>query len=291
MKFVTFFDAQQQEQVGVVHDDGIHALADLGFPRRDMQELIEQYTPALGADIAKKLANANGGLSVDKAKLQAPIPRPRHDIICIGQNYLAHALEGARYHAKTYVKAEHPTYFSKRVTLPVGQDGVIPAHTDATASLDYEAELAVVIGKRMSHVAPDKVFDHIFGYTIVNDISARDRQINHVQYTYAKGMDGFAPMGPWIVTEDEFRRPPHLRVASRVNGEDRQDGNTNDLIFDIPYLLAELTVGITLEPGDILITGTPAGVGMGFHPPKFLKPGDRVECEVEGIGVLRNTVQ
>ncbi len=143
----------------------------------------------------------------------------------------------------------------------------------------------------MSRVPADRVFDYIFGYTVANDVSARDRQINHVQYTYGKSMDGFAPMGPWIVTIDEFKSPPHLQIKSRVNGEERQNSNTNDFIFDIPYLLSELSLGITLEPGDILITGTPAGVGMGFNPPKFMKPGDVVECEVEGIGVLRNTVK
>ncbi len=291
MKFVTFFDAAQKEQVGVVHNDSIHALADLGFPCQDMPDLIEKYTPDLGAAIAAKLANAGTGIPPGEAKLQAPIPRPRHDILCIGQNYLAHALEAARYRGKEYVKPDWPTYFSKRVTLPVGHEGIIPAHTDATDKLDYESELAVIIGKRMSRVPKENVFDHIFGYTIVNDVSARDRQVRHAQFTYAKGMDGFAPMGPWIVTADEFKTPPHLQVMARVNGELRQNGNTNDLIFDIPHLLAELSLGITLEPGDILITGTPAGVGMGFTPPKFLKPGDIVECEVEGIGVLRNTVQ
>ncbi len=291
MKFATFFDAAHQERVGVVHNDRIHALADLGFPRADMPELITHYTPAIGAEIAAKLARAAGGIPVGEARLQAPIPRPRHDILCIGQNYLAHALEAARYHGKEYVKPDWPTYFSKRVTLPVGQDGVIPAHADATEKLDYEAELAVVVGKRMNHVPRERVFDHIFGYTIVNDVSARDRQTNHAQFTYGKGMDGFAPMGPWIVTIDEFQNPPHLNIKTRVNGEERQNSNTSDLIFDIPHLLAELSLGMTLEPGDILITGTPSGVGMGFSPPKFLKPGDVVECEVESIGVLRNTVQ
>ena len=291
MKFVTFIDAAQTELVGVVHNDAIHPLGKLGFSYPDMLSLIADYTPETGKAIAAKAATAGTGIPVAEAKLQAPIPRPRHDILCIGQNYLLHALEAARYKGVEYVKPDHPTYFSKRVGLPVGHGGFIPAHRDATSKLDYESELAVVIGKRMDHVAPDKVFDYIFGYTIVNDVSARDRQNNHAQYTFGKGMDGFAPMGPWIVTIDEFKSPPHLQIKTRVNGEERQNSNTNDFIFDLPYLLSELSLGMALEPGDILITGTPSGVGMGFNPPKFIGPGDVVECEIEGIGVLRNTVQ
>jgi 2-keto-4-pentenoate hydratase/2-oxohepta-3-ene-1,7-dioic acid hydratase in catechol pathway len=290
MKFLTYFDADNRERVGVLHNGAAHDLAALGFPHADMPALIAGYTPALGADIAAKAAAAGQGIPAGDVRLQAPIPRPRHDILCIGQNYLAHALEAARYLGKEYVKPTHPTYFSKRVGLPVGHGGVIPAHADVTAKLDYEAELAVVIGKRMDHVPPENVFEHVFGYTIVNDVSARDRQMDHTQFTYGKGMDGFAPMGPWIVTADEFAAPPHLDIKTRVNGELRQDSNTSDFIFDIPYLLAELSRAMVLEPGDILITGTPSGVGLGFVPPKFLRPGDVVECEIEGIGMLRNTV-
>jgi 2-keto-4-pentenoate hydratase/2-oxohepta-3-ene-1,7-dioic acid hydratase in catechol pathway len=209
----------------------------------------------------------------------------------VGQNYTAHALEGARYAGKEWTKPDWPVYFSKRVDRCVAPGGVIPAHADITSELDYEAELAVIIGKTASKVKPGDVFSHIFGYTVANDVSARDIQHNHVQYTFGKGLDGFAPMGPWIATVDEFAVPPRLNVKTRVNGEPRQDANTSDFIFDIPRLISELSSGITLEPGDILITGTPAGVGMGFQPPKFLRPGDEIECEIEGIGILRNVVR
>ena len=291
MKFVTFIDAAGKEQVGLVHNDAVQALESLGKAYPDMAAFIAAYTPEVGRELADKAQRAGGGIPLSQVTLTAPIPRPRHDIICIGQNYLEHALESARYKGVEYVKPSHPTYFSKRVGLPVGQGGIIPSHQDATSRLDYECELAVVIGKCCSKVAPADVFEHIFGYTIVNDVSARDRQNNHSQWTYGKGMDGFAPMGPCIVTRDEFRDPPHVQVKTRVNGEPRQDSNTDEFIFDIPYLISELSLGITLEPGDILITGTPSGVGLGFEPPKFLKPGDVVECEIEGIGVLKNTVQ
>ncbi|MCC8190778.1 MAG: fumarylacetoacetate hydrolase family protein, partial [Planctomycetes bacterium] len=218
-------------------------------------------------------------------------PHPPRDLLCVGQNYLEHALETARFKGTEYHQPEYPVIFSKRVIRAVPPEGEIPAHADITAALDYEAELAVVIGKRCDHVRPEEVFAHVFGYTIVNDVSARDIQMNHVQYTFGKGLDGFAPMGPWIATVDEFAAPPHLNVVTRVNGEVRQNSNTSEFIFDIPRLISELSSGITLLPGDILITGTPSGVGMGFSPPKFLQPGDVVECEIEGIGVLRNVVR
>lgn len=287
MKFATFIDATGKEQVGLVHDNAIHPLP--AYP--NMTALIAAYTPALGRELLTKAQQGSSGLPLSSVTLAAPIPRPRHDIICIGQNYLEHALESARYKGIEYVKPAFPTYFSKRVGLPVGHGGVIPAHQDATSKLDYEAEFAVIIGKRCDHVAPADAYDYIFGYTIVNDVSARDRQNNHSQWMFGKGLDGFAPMGPWIVTRDEFQTPPNVQVKTRVNGEPRQDANTSEFIFDIPYLISELSLGMTPEPGDILITGTPSGVGMGFNPPKFLKPGDVVECEIEGIGVLKNTVK
>ena len=231
------------------------------------------------------------GIPLDSVKLAAPIPHPRHDILCIGQNYLAHAIESFKFKGLEYQKPSHPVYFTKRVNRAVADGECIPAHADITSQLDYEAELAVVIGKRCDHVKPEDVFAHIFGYTIVNDVSARDLQYAHSQYAFGKSLDGFAPMGPWIVTADEIPAPPALRIGTRVNGEVRQDSNTGDFIFDIPYMISELSGGIVLEPGDIVITGTPSGVGMGFTPPRFLKSGDVVECEIEKIGTLRNTVR
>ena len=148
----------------------------------------------------------------------------------------------------------------------------------------------MIIGKTCSKVSREEAFEYVFGYSIGNDISARDVQNRHKQYSFGKGLDDSFPMGPWIVTKDELPSPPHLRIQSWVNGEPRQDGNTDDFIFDIPELISQLSQGITLEPGDILITGTPSGVGMGFHPPKFLKSGDVVTCRIEGIGTLENVV-
>ena len=166
----------------------------------------------------------------------------------------------------------------------------IPSHRDIVEDLDYEAELAVIIGKEASHVKPEDVKDYIFGYTVINDVSARTLQNRHKQWYFGKSLDGFLPMGPCIATVDSIPYPPKLVIQSRVNGELRQDSNTELLIFGIDHVVSELSQGMTLKPGTIIATGTPAGVGMGFDPPRFLKPGDVVECSVEGIGTIKNTV-
>lgn len=291
MKFATIIDPSGHERISIISGRAAYPLSTLGCPDNDMIAFIAAYTPAIGNDLEAKARQSNSGIPLAAVTFAAPIPHPSHDILCIGQNYLEHALESARYKGVEYVKPSHPMYFSKRIGLPVGHGGVIPAHADVTSKLDYESELAVVIGRRCDHVAPEDVYEHIFGYTIVNDVSARDRQSAHGQFMYGKSLDGFAPMGPWIVSRDEFPTPIQVQVVSRVNGEERQNANTSEFIFDIPFLISELSQGMILEPGDIFITGTPSGVGMGFTPPKFLKPGDVIECEIEGIGILKNTVQ
>ncbi len=291
MKIATFTDADGRERVGALSDDAtrIVPLAEAGLPEWDMVGLIEAWSDAIRDKLRPLLAGQNG-VPLDDVTLQAPIPHPRHDVLCIGQNYLEHALESARYKGVEYTKPDYPMYFSKRVDRAVRPGGIIPAHDDITSRLDYESELAVIIGARCDHLRPEDAYRHIFGYTIANDVSARDIQSNHVQFMFGKGLDGFTPMGPWIVTADEFAAPPDVLVSCLVNGEQRQAANTSEFIFDIPFMLSQLSSGIVLQPGDILLTGTPSGVGMGFQPPRFLKKGDVVECRVEGIGSLINTV-
>ena len=183
-------------------------------------------------------------------------------------------------------------YFSKRVSRAVPDGGFIEAHTDLVQKLDYECELAVVLGKDAKDVPAGQTKDYVFGYTILNDVSARDVQTAHKQWYFGKSLDGFTPMGPCIVTADEFDTyPPALPIRSRVNGELRQDSNTKLQIFDIDHVIHELSQGMTLKAGTIIATGTPAGVGMGMDPPQFLHPGDTVQCEIEGIGTLTNTVR
>jgi len=221
----------------------------------------------------------------------AAIPNPKQDVICLGINYMAHAEESARYKEEAF-GGERPyaIYFSKRVYEAVADGGIIPAYENLVDSLDYEAELAVVIGKDAKNVSKEDAYDYIFGYTILNDVSARNLQTRHKQWYFGKSLDGFTPIGPCIATIDAFDNPPELDIKSYVNGELRQNSNTNLLIFDIAHIISELSQGMTLKAGTIIATGTPAGVGMGFVPPNFLKPGDTVTCEIQGIGSITNTV-
>lgn len=282
MKLVTYLQ-DGGERVGILSPDGA---AVRPLPCLDMNALIED------GDLAGAAARAGEAVPLGAVTLLAPIPRPRQDMICLGMNYKAHLEEAAGYDAGAFAK-EKPVavYFSKRVTEAVPPEGAIRSHPGLVERLDYEVELAVILGKTARNVKAAKAGEYIFGYTVVNDVSARDVQTGHKQWYFGKSLDGFTPMGPCIVTAEEIAFPPALDISSRVNGETRQAANTALLINSIAEVLEELTAGMTLLPGTIIATGTPAGVGMGFDPPKFLKPGDVVECEIAGIGVLRNTVE
>ena len=204
----------------------------------------------------------------------------------------AHAEEAARYNQEAFTKERPiPIYFSKRVTEAVPPEGFIESHPGLVERLDYEVELAVIIGKTARNVKAEDAGDYIFGYTVLNDVSARLLQTTHKQWYFGKSLDGFTPMGPCITTADEISFPPALKISARINGELRQDATTDLLITGIPAIIEELSSGMTLLPGTIIATGTPAGVGMGFDPPKFLNPGDLVECSIEKIGTLRNRVR
>ena len=286
MKLITYRQ-NGAEHVGALTADGGGVLP---LPVPDMNTLIETMTLT---DLRSAVAAAERGsaLALSDVELLAPIPRPRQDVLCLGMNYLAHAEEAARYSADAFRK-ERPVavYFSKRVSEAGKPDGVIPRHAGLTDRLDYEAELAVVLGRTARDVKAADAADCIFGYTVLNDVSARDLQTGHKQWYFGKSLDGFTPMGPVLVTADEIAYPPALEITCRVNGELRQQSNTALLITSIGQILEELTAGMTLLPGTIIATGTPAGVGMGFDPPKFLQSGDVVECAIEGIGTLRSTV-
>lgn len=260
-----------------------------------MLELIQNASPEQMrrlTELAKHAPDAVAG-AVEKSAVQllAPIPHPAQDVICLGINYLSHAMEAGDYHADAFGgERPCPIYFSKRVDRAVADGEPIPAHRNIVESLDYEAELAVVIGKNAFCVKEEDVSDYIFGYTVLNDISARNVQTAHQQWYFGKSLDGFAPMGPCIVTADEIAFPPALWITAAVNGELRQNSNTSLLITGIAQIVSELSQGMTLRAGTVISTGTPAGVGMGFHPPKFLNPGDVVVCSIEGIGSLTNTI-
>ncbi|MFT3983508.1 MAG: fumarylacetoacetate hydrolase family protein [Lachnospiraceae bacterium] len=302
MKLLTYA-SNGQEKIGVLSKNGdqVCALSQFGIAARSMNELIDTMTAAdmqaLGAQIYKGetgLEGSHPGLEsepLSMIRLCAPIPRPKQDFICLGINYAAHAEESARYKKETFEKnRDYAIYFSKRVNEAVADGGSIPAHEALVDSLDYEAELAFIIGRTAKNVKKEQARDYIFGYTIVNDVSARNVQTRHRQWYFGKSLDGFTPMGPWIVTADEIVWPPALSVRSYVNGGLRQDANTELLLFGIDEIVAELSAGMTLLPGTVILTGTPAGVGMGMTPPQFLKAGDTVECCIEGIGSLKNTI-
>lgn len=225
-----------------------------------------------------------------EVRLLAPIPRPRQNVIAVGRNYTEHVAEGARARGQAVTLPEHPVYFTKRASAVIGPDADIPWDAELTEGLDWEAELAVVFGRRGKDIPPDRADEYVFGYTCGNDISARELQIKRHggQWFKGKSLDGSCPLGPWIVTTDELPDPHGLKLACRVNGQVKQHASTSMMIFNIPTMVAELSAGLTLEPGDVLLTGTPSGVGFARNPPEFLRPGDLVEVEIEGIGVLRN---
>lgn len=296
---IRMFIKQTLEEVGIISSDGkkILPLAETAYSFPDMNTLIAEASAEMLKDLSEIADRFNqsdeaAGLKVgEEARLLSPIPCPLQDVICLGLNYTDHAEEAAAYSSESFVsKDRYPVYFSKRVYRSPGDGEPVPAYPDLVDSLDYEAELAVIIGKDIKGISPEEVKDCIFGYTILNDISARNLQTRHTQWYLGKSLDGFTPMGPCIVTSDEFAWPPKLRIASIVNGELRQDSTTDMLIFGLDRIISELSAGMTLRAGTIISTGTPKGVGMGFNPPKFLKPGDTVTCVIEGIGALTNVI-
>ena len=265
----------------------LYRLADLGVSYGSMLELIEHMTLS---ELRTLSPAGKTPLEPGTYGLLAPIPRPRQDVLCLGINYADHAAESAKF-SDTFRKAEPvPVYFSKRVAEAAHPDEAIPSYPGLVEKLDYEVELAVILGKTIKDCPVEDVPAAIFGYTILNDMSARDLQTRHTQWYRGKSLDKFTPMGPCIVTADEIPWPVRLDIRCYVNGELRQYSNTAQLITGIAEALSVFSQGTTLLAGSILATGTPSGVGMGFDPPRFLHPGDEVLCEIEKIGQLRNTI-
>lgn len=276
MKLVTVL-YQGKETVGALKGEEVVLYPEYASMEDLIRRGLPDYLPMAGVPVAE-------------VKLLAPIPRPSHDVICLGMNFAAHTVEAAKFHPNM-VRENYAVYFSKRVNRAVAPGDAIDLHEDLTKTVDYEAEMAFVIGKDAYKVSREEARSYVFGYTVLNDVSARDLQNRHKQFYFGKSLDGFTPMGPCLVTADEFAFPPALRVTCQVNGELRQDGSTAQWIYGIEDVIEELSSGMTLEAGTIISMGTPAGVGMGFDPPRYLKSGDVVRCEVEGIGVLENPVK
>jgi 2-keto-4-pentenoate hydratase/2-oxohepta-3-ene-1,7-dioic acid hydratase in catechol pathway len=301
MRLVTFAEsARQPLRLGVIaKDGGVIDLASaakkarvaLPFAAHGMIELIAGGRKALAA-VKKAVAGIKTGhYALNRVTLHAPIPRPRKNVFCVGWNYLEHFEEGAKARPHVQDMPAHPAFFTKAPTTVNGPYGVVPRHANATGKLDWEVELAVVIGTGGINIPEAGAMKHIFGYMVANDVSAREVQRQHGQQWFkGKSLDGHAPMGPWIATADEVPEPQNLGLACRVNGVVKQASNTRYMYFKIPRIIAELSAGLTLEPGDLILTGTPAGVGHARTPPEFMKASDVLETEIEGIGLLRNQI-
>lgn len=297
MRLVTY-ERDGQERPGVIVNDAgdIFDIQSVMPDMASLNDLVDAGHEAVSrlAGHLRQVTNKGAVIPAADARLRAPIPRPHRNIFCVGKNYHEHAKEfhnsGFDASAGKDAIPAHPIIFTKSFTTVIGPKEQIPASADWTNSVDYEAELAVVIGRGGRNITKNDAHEHVFGYTIVNDVTSRTLQQQHKQWFIGKNLDGFCPMGPWLVTADEVGNVEELQVTATVNGEQRQCAAVSDLIFDIPTLIETLSRAMTLRPGDIIATGTPAGVGIGFDPPKFLKPGDRVSISITKLGTLENPV-
>lgn len=262
------------------------------FLSEEFQTFIQLYESSWTEDSAMFFgAHPELAIPLEAVRLLAPIPEPRRNIVCLGKNYIDHVKEIKGLTGGGQNAPAAPVYFTKATHTVIGTGEAILSHPEITQKVDYEVELAIIIGKEGINIPKEKAEDYIFGYTIANDISARDLQVDHLQWFKGKSLITHCPMGPWIVHKSLIPFPVELDIRCYVNGELRQEANTRDMIFDIPTIISDLSRGYPLFPGDIILTGTPAGVGMGFELPKFLKPGDQVKCVIEGIGEIINRIE
>jgi len=293
MKLVTFA-APAGNRVGVLDPDGgtLRDVTELLPPGAGVLEVVAAWHE-LGP-VLRERAASSPGVAPDSVRLLAPLPAPRRNIFCVGKNYREHAAEFGRSGYDTPSRSaavpDRPIMFTKATTAVTGPYDDIDPHTGVTAELDYEGELAVIIGPGGRGISRERAYEHVWGYTIINDVTARDLQRDHKQWLLGKSLDTHCPMGPYAVSADEISDVTALELTTSVNGEGRQRALLKDLIFDIPELIATLSAGITLLPGDVIATGTPVGVGIGFDPPRFLHSGDVVEVSITGLGVQRNHV-
>lgn len=300
MKLLTYKTSDSEPRLGFIHNNQVIDMEDFGeisnFPLpstmldlidmgieivEELNDMIAETEPSFFEEIAYEM---------DEVTFLAPIPKPRKNIIGIGLNYTEHVAESARTLDTTGKLPQKPIIFSKPPTTVTATNTEVIKNTKLTSQLDWEVELAVVIGKKGKYVPKSEALDYVFGYTVINDISARDCR-REGQWIVSKGQDTFAPMGPILVTKDEIENPHNLNLSLKVNGVEKQNSNTKFLLFNINDLIEDLSIVFTLEPGDIIATGTPAGVGAGRDPQEWLYDGDVMEATVEGIGTIVNTVK
>ncbi len=310
MKLVTFSTTEfPKPHLGLVQNNEV---LDVDLVSRALQQtvpdsmlaLIESGKQGLQA-LQALLAKANGRAfsqvktftdvgavsTLQEVTLYAPIPQPRKNVMCMAVNYVEHAKESGSMRGQATTPPEVPILFTKATTAVNAPDAPFIIDPNVSTEIDWEVELGVIIGTGGKNIRPEDALSHVLGYTVINDITARDLQARHKQYFKGKSLDGSCPLGPVIVTADEIADPQKLGLSLRVNGITKQDSNTSEMVFNIPTIIATLSAGMTLEPGDIIATGTPSGVGFSRNPPEFLKAGDVVEAEVESIGILRTPIQ
>lgn len=288
MRFVTFQTSAGQPTLGLVTGDLILPLTGVNGLPQSALELIAGGEAALGT-VRQYAATTQPATPLAEVELLSPIPRPLKNVYCVGRNYIEHVAEGDRANGVNDGPPPVPIFFSKPPTSVIGANQPVVRHKQ-TQCLDYEVELGIVIGKTGRDIPEEKALEYVWGYTIINDITARDLQDRHKQWFKGKSMDTFCPIGPEIVHASAIADPHNLNIELRVNGQVRQAANTREMIFNINRIIAELSAGLTLEPGDLIATGTCSGCAFGMEPPLWLLPGDVVEAEVEGIGVLRNPI-
>lgn len=298
MYFATYFQ-EGDKKLGLVYPQENRILALDKIIGGDSASNMLDFIGNCNEDILKEISLAmtegdkylDESISLNSVRLGPPICKARRNIICLGLNYRDHAEELQSTMGDQAQIPDAPVYFTKMASSIRGSMEEIDSHSPITREIDYEVELAIIIGKEGKNIKRDRAEEYIFGYSILNDLTARDLQKKHNQWMKGKSLDGFTAMGPWIVHKNKLPLPLNLNISAQVNGEVRQNSNTKNLIFDIAYIIEDLSKGMTLQVGDIIATGTPGGVGMGFEPPKYLKSGDMITCSIEGIGSLVNTIK
>ena len=293
MKFVSFLEWNNTEAIGVLTKDekSVVPIADIipDFKNYNMINFIQNCNEEILCKLEKEINSFKQTYSIEKIQLLSPITKPIHDIICVGVNYQDHINEVKN--NINDVQNTKPVYFSKRAIYIIGHNHNINSRLDLDEALDYEAELAIIIGKTAKDIKPKDVKKYIFGYSIFNDISSRKIQKEHSQWYKGKSLDTYTSMGPCIVYKDDIKDVNNLNIKSTLNDEIRQNSNTKYMIHNIDELVSDISKGMTLEAGDIIATGTPSGVGMGFNPPEYMKIGDKITCSIENIGELTNYIK
>jgi 2-keto-4-pentenoate hydratase/2-oxohepta-3-ene-1,7-dioic acid hydratase in catechol pathway len=282
VRYISFTDSSGKRGAGILDGDAVR-------PFGAGVASLDAFIAFDSAERARELGALGAAVPLSSVTLHAPV-RPQKNVICVGRNYLAHAAEGARALGKELTLPDVPTFFTKAPTAIADPGATLHLDHTLSAQYDFEAELAIVIGKRCKNVSREDALGVVFGYTCLNDVTARDLQRAHLQWFKGKSLDDTCPIGPWIVDAAEIGDPQNLTVKMRINGVEKQNANTSTMIFDVRTIIASLSRGLTLEPGDVIATGTPEGVGFARVPPEFLRDGDVMEVDIERIGLLINTV-